>query len=49
MRIRRHFHVIHNEARTLSASARAFLDLLGAGRIDKAGPSGGQGHRPHPD
>ena len=49
MRIRRHFHVIHNEARTLSASTRAFLDLLGAGRIDKAGPRGGEGHRPHPD
>ncbi len=31
-RIRRHFHVIHNEARTLGASARAFIDLLeGAG------------------
>ena len=38
MRIRRHFHVIHNEARTLSASARAFVDLLGASRIDGAKP-----------
>lgn len=28
LRIRRHFHVIHNEARTLSPSARAFVDLL---------------------
>jgi DNA-binding transcriptional LysR family regulator len=28
--IRRHFHVIHNEARTLGASARAFMDLLDA-------------------
>jgi DNA-binding transcriptional LysR family regulator len=28
LRIRRHFHVIHNEARTLTASARAFIDLL---------------------
>jgi DNA-binding transcriptional LysR family regulator len=26
--IHRHFHVIHNEARALPASARAFLDLL---------------------
>jgi DNA-binding transcriptional LysR family regulator len=28
VRIRRHFHVIHNEARTLGASARAFIELL---------------------
>ena len=28
LRIRRHFHIIHNEARTLSASARAFIELL---------------------
>ena len=28
VRIRRHFHVIHNEARTLGASARAFVGLL---------------------
>ena len=28
LRIRRHFRVIHNEARALTASARAFLDLL---------------------
>jgi hypothetical protein len=28
LRIRRHFHVIHGERRTLSASARAFLALL---------------------
>jgi DNA-binding transcriptional LysR family regulator len=27
-RIRRHFHVIHNEARTLGASAQAFVKLL---------------------
>jgi DNA-binding transcriptional LysR family regulator len=26
--IHRHFHVIHNEARALSASARAFIGLL---------------------
>jgi hypothetical protein len=26
--VNRHFHVIHNEARSLPASARAFLDLL---------------------
>jgi DNA-binding transcriptional LysR family regulator len=32
LRIHRHFHVIHNEARTLSASARAFIDLLEAAR-----------------
>ena len=34
-RIRRHFHVIHNEARTLGASGRAFVDLL-----EDAGGSG---------
>jgi DNA-binding transcriptional LysR family regulator len=34
LRIRRHFHVIHNEARTLSASARAFIELLGAARAE---------------
>ena len=28
LRIRRHFHVIHNEARTLTASGRAFMQLL---------------------
>ena len=30
LRIRRHFHVIHDERRPLSASARAFIDFLGA-------------------
>ena len=34
-RIRRHFHVIHNEARTLGVSGRAFVDLL-----EDAGGSG---------
>jgi LysR family transcriptional regulator, low CO2-responsive transcriptional regulator len=28
VRLRRHFHVIHNEARRLTASARAFMELL---------------------
>lgn len=28
LRIRRHFHVIHNEARTLSAAARALVGML---------------------
>jgi DNA-binding transcriptional LysR family regulator len=32
LRVRRHFHVIHNEARTLTASGRAFMDLLEASR-----------------
>jgi DNA-binding transcriptional LysR family regulator len=49
MRIRRHFHVSHNEARTLSASVRAFLGLLDAGRSGAAKPSGGHGRQPHPD
>jgi DNA-binding transcriptional LysR family regulator len=30
LRIRRHFHVIHNESRTLTASARAFMATLEA-------------------
>jgi DNA-binding transcriptional LysR family regulator len=34
LRIRRHFHIIHNEARTLSASARAFIELLKTARGD---------------
>jgi len=38
LRVRRHFHVIHNEARTLTASGRAFMDLLEAsGRGGSAG------------
>ncbi len=32
LRVRRHFHVIHNEARTLTASGRAFMALLEGGR-----------------
>lgn len=37
-RVRRHFHVIHNEARTLGASARAFVKLLErAGSSDRTG------------
>jgi DNA-binding transcriptional LysR family regulator len=28
VRLRRHFHVIHNEARTLTRSARAFMAML---------------------
>jgi DNA-binding transcriptional LysR family regulator len=31
IRIRRHFHVIHNEARTVTTSGRAFMELLDAG------------------
>jgi len=34
LRVRRHFHVIHNEARTLTASARAFMALLEGGHVD---------------
>ncbi len=35
LRVQRHFHVMHNEARTLTASGRAFMDLLEAsGRGD---------------
>jgi len=35
LRIRRHFHVIHNEARTLGASARAFIELLESTRLER--------------
>ncbi|MGH2361283.1 MAG: LysR substrate-binding domain-containing protein, partial [bacterium] len=38
VRIRRHFHIIHNEARTLSASARAFIELLKTARADLREP-----------
>jgi DNA-binding transcriptional LysR family regulator len=34
LRIQRHFHIIHNEARTLSTSARAFIELLKTARVD---------------
>ena len=33
LRVRRHFHVIHNEARTLTASGRAFMELLERGAL----------------
>jgi DNA-binding transcriptional LysR family regulator len=38
LRIHRHFHVIHHEARTLSASARVFLDLLDRAASEVPGP-----------
>jgi hypothetical protein len=38
--IHRHFHVIHNEARALPASASAFLELLNAAKV-RAGRRGG--------
>jgi DNA-binding transcriptional LysR family regulator len=36
VRVRRHFHVIQNEARTLTASGRAFMDLLDASPLGNA-------------
>jgi DNA-binding transcriptional LysR family regulator len=33
IRVQRHFHVIHHEARRVTASARAFMELL-----EQAGP-----------
>jgi DNA-binding transcriptional LysR family regulator len=33
LRVRRHFHVIHNEARSLTSSARAFVALLSPGGL----------------
>jgi hypothetical protein len=49
LRIRRHFHVIHAEGRTLPASARAFLAVLDAhagrpaGTAIASGPAGAPG------
>ena len=41
LRVRRHFHVIHNEARTLTASGRAFMALLeGPRTLARAGDAG---------
>ena len=37
LRLTRHFHLIHHEGRTLSAAARAFMDLL-ASTGERAGP-----------
>jgi DNA-binding transcriptional LysR family regulator len=48
LRIRRHFHVIHAERRTLGASAQAFLAVLDAhatGRARRAGAPAGGGRR----
>ncbi|HME93445.1 MAG TPA: LysR family transcriptional regulator [Methylomirabilota bacterium] len=35
LRIRRHFHVIHSEARTMSAGARALVTLLSTPRLSR--------------
>jgi DNA-binding transcriptional LysR family regulator len=32
VRVRRHFHVIHHESRRVTASARAFMELLARAR-----------------
>ena len=40
IRVQRHFHVIHHEARRLTASARAFMEILAqAGRRPAVAPS----------
>jgi DNA-binding transcriptional LysR family regulator len=39
MKVRRHFHVIHDERRPLSASARAFITFLAANGEGPAAPS----------
>jgi len=49
VRIRRHFHVIHNEARTLSASARALVGLLDGNRTGASPPSERLGRGLHPE
>jgi DNA-binding transcriptional LysR family regulator len=43
LRIRRHFHVIHAEGRTLGASGRAFLAVLEAHATGRAGRVGAPG------
>jgi hypothetical protein len=47
MKIRRHFHVIHDERRPLSASARAFISFLEANGERPAGQSSTKS-RPEP-
>jgi DNA-binding transcriptional LysR family regulator len=37
VRIKRHFHVIHHEPRTLGASARAFMEVLEQSTLGRAG------------
>ena len=46
MKIRRHFHVIHDERRPLSASARAFITFLEANGETPAAPSSREWQRP---
>lgn len=46
MKIRRHFHVIHDERRPLSASARAFITFLAANGETPAAPSSREPQRP---
>jgi len=46
MKIRRHFHVIHDERRPLSASARAFTSFLEANGPTSAAPSSRGPRRP---
>lgn len=46
MKIRRHFHVIHDERRPLSASARAFITFLAANGETPAAPSSRKRQRP---
>ena len=41
LRVRRHFHVIHNEARTLTASGRAFMALLDGSRDRRSSSKAG--------
>jgi LysR family transcriptional regulator, low CO2-responsive transcriptional regulator len=53
LRLVRHFHLLHHEARTLSASARAFRALLETARTDRlearapGKPRAGRQVRPH--
>ena len=40
VRVQRHFHVIHHEARRITASARAFMDVLARAAGRRARPKG---------
>jgi hypothetical protein len=55
IRLHRHFHVIHNESRILTHSARAFVDALGSaggGRLPASRKDGArrtEALAPHPE
>src|SRR5882724_243349 len=48
VRIRRHFHVIHHEARRVTASARAFMELFEQAAPERRRGLGHSKRRDHP-